>query len=262
MPGRARGWILTAFVITGFIICCAGDARAASLFDPALRFRVLRSTHFRIYFHPGVAILAARLAVIAEDAWARLERTLGTRPPRTTHVVIADQTELPNAYATPLPYDTIVIYPTWPTGSDFDTDDWLRLVFTHEFTHIVHLDRSESWARVVRNMFGRTPIAFPNLFLPTWQIEGLATYAESALTGEGRLHAGEFRALVDEAARARTLQPLDRVNGGLTDWPSGQAPYAYGSAFHAYLAETYGVETLGTLADRTARRVPYTGSRV
>ena len=86
----------------------------------------------------------------------------------------------------------------------------------------MHLDRSEGWARVVRGVFGRTPLAFPNLFLPTWQIEGLATYEESAITGDGRLHAGDFRA-IDRRGRARSdaLEPLDRVNGGLTDWPGG-----------------------------------------
>ncbi len=97
-----------------------------------------------------------------------------------------------------------MIAAAWPAGSEFigNIDDWLRLVFTHEFTHIVHLDRSEGWARAVRAVFGRTPIAFPNLYLPTWQIEGLATYEESALTGVGRLHAGDFGAIVGEEVRA------------------------------------------------------------
>jgi hypothetical protein len=70
-----------------------------------------------------------------------------------------------------------------PSGGRVDalkTDDWLRLAFTHEFTHILHLDRSEGWARAVRSIFGRTPLAFPNVFLPIWQIEGLAVYEESA----------------------------------------------------------------------------------
>ena len=58
-------------------------------------------------------------------------------------------------------------------------------------------------------VFGRAPIAFPNLFLPTWQIEGLATYAESAITGEGRLHAGEFRAITEEAARQLKIDPAE-----------------------------------------------------
>jgi hypothetical protein len=143
-------------------VACA-SAEAATRFDPFLKFRVMQTPHFRIYFDQRSAWLAMRLEIIAEETWTRVER-LGVRAPRMTHVVIADQTELPNAYATPLPYDTIVIFPTWPPGSEFNTDDWLPLVFTHEFTHIVHLDRSASWAGVVRGMFGRTPVAFPNLF--------------------------------------------------------------------------------------------------
>jgi Tol biopolymer transport system component len=242
------------------VTCCAAHAGAATLFDPLLRFRVVATPHFRIYLHQNGDRLAARLAAIAESTWLTLERPLGVRPPPLTHVVLADQTDLSNGYATPLPYDTIVIYTVWPPGAEFDVDDWLRLVFTHEFTHIVHLDRSRGWARAVRGVFGRTAVSFPNLFLPTWQIEGLATYEESAITGEGRLHAGDFRAVTDEAARQRALEPLDRVNGGLTDWPSGQAAYAYGVAFHQYLVDRFGAEKLAALADATAGRVPYTAS--
>ena len=253
---------LTSAAVALVCAVTATAARGASLFDPALKFRVLRTEHFRIYFHQGEDRLAARLSAIAEDAWRALERPLGVRPPRLTHVVIADQTEQANGYATPLPYDTIVIYTTWPRGAEFATDDWLRLVITHEFTHIVHLDRSESWARVVRNIFGRTVIAFPNLYLPKWQIEGLATYEESAITGEGRLHAGDFRVIVDEATRQNALEPLDRVNGGLTDWPTGQGPYAYGVGFHQYLADRFGAAKLGELANATARRFPYTAPPV
>jgi WD40-like Beta Propeller Repeat len=242
----------------------AARANASSLFDPIYRFRALRTPHFIIYFHQGEDGLAARLAAIAEETWLALERPLGVRPPKLTHVVLVDQTDVANGYATPVPRDTIVLTATWPAGSEFigRTDDWLRLVFTHEFTHVVHLDRSESWARAVRGVFGRVPLAFPNLFLPVWQIEGLATYEESAITGEGRLHAGDFRAIVAEDARERRLEPMDRVNGGLTAWPSGLAPYAYGLGFHAYLAQEYGDEKFGALAEATARRVPYTASRV
>jgi hypothetical protein len=236
-------------------------ARAATLFDPVLRFRVLETPHFRIYFHQGEDRLASHLAAIAEDTWTALQRPLGVMPPRLTHVVLADQSEVANGYATPLPYDTIVLYASWAPGDEFYTDDWLRLTFTHEFTHILHLDRSESWARVVRHVFGRTLLAFPNLLLPTWQIEGIAVYEESTVTGEGRLHSGDFRAIVDEAARRRQLEPIDRVNGGLTDWPGGEGPYAYGSEFHQYLADRFGAATLAALADATASRVPYTGSR-
>ena len=73
----------------------------------------------------------------------------GVTPPRRTHVVLADQTDLANGWATPLPYNTIVVNAVLAVGRRVHRhfDDWLRLVFTHEFTHIVHLDRSEGWAR-------------------------------------------------------------------------------------------------------------------
>jgi hypothetical protein len=242
----------------------AAPVRASTLFDPAFRFRTIRTPHFVIHFHQGEDRLAGRLAIVAEEVWRALEQPFGVTPPRLTHVVIADQSERAGGWATPVPYNTIVLDAAWPSGSDLigNTDDWLRLVFGHEFTHITHLDRSESWARIARNVFGRVPLAFPNLYLPTWQIEGLATYEESALTGEGRLHDGNFRAIEKDAARAGALERLDRVNGGLVDWPGGQAAYAYGAGFHQYLAERFGPEKLAALAGATARRVPYTGSRV
>src|SRR5262245_12597468 len=208
----------------------AARAEATSFYDPRLRFRGLTTEHFAIYFHQGEAAMASRLAAIAEETWHAVRAQMRLEPPARTEVVLVDQTELANGLASPLPYDTIVVTAAWPAGVDFigDTEDWLRVVFTHEFTHIVHLDRSEGWARVVRRIFGRTELAFPNLFLPVWQIEGLATYQESAITGEGRLHAGDFAAIVGEAARRGAVEPLDRVSGGVTDWPGGHGPYAYG----------------------------------
>ncbi len=246
------------------VLLFAQAAQAASLFDPALRFQRLRTNHFDIYFHQGEAALAARLARIAEETWLALETPLGHPPPARTHVVLVDQTETSNGWATPVPYNTIVLTATWPAGSEFigHTDDWLRLVFTHEFTHIVHLDRSRGWARLVKGVFGRVPVAFPNLFLPAWEVEGLATYFESAVTGQGRLHAQDFRAVEREPARRGRAFPLDRANGGLIAWPAGNAAYAYGLGFHQYLAERFGEETLGQVAERSAGRIPYTAARV
>jgi hypothetical protein len=246
-----------ALLATAIAFLAVGASPRAQLFDPALRFQQLSTEHFVIYFHQGEERLAQRLARIAEETWIALQGPLGRTPPRRTRVVLADQTELFNGYATPVPYNTVVLYAVTPSGAGSNFDDWLRLIFTHEFTHIVHLDRSEGWARILRDVLGRTPYAFPNLFLPPWQIEGLATYEESVMTGEGRLHAGDFRAIVDEAARAHRLEPLDRINGGLTDWPGGAAVYAYGVGFHQYLADRFGPQTLAALADASARRLPY-----
>jgi len=263
VPRSADRRLTAAAALIALALAWPAPTCAASLVDPALRFRTLPTEHFIIYFHQGEGPLAARLAMIAEETWTALQRQMAVTPPALTHVLLVDQTDMSNGFATPIPYNTVFVTAVWPAGSEFigNTEDWLRFVFIHEYTHIVHLDRSEGWARVVRRVFGRTPYAFPNLFLPAWQIEGLATYQESALTGSGRLHSGDFGAITGEAARAGRPEPLDRVNGGLIDWPGGHAPYAYGAGFHAYLADTYGAEKLAALASATARRIPYTASR-
>ncbi len=236
---------------------------ASGLLDPLLRFRQTRTEHFIIYFHTGEEALASRLAAIVEEVRARVAESLTLTPPTLTHVVLADQAEAANGWATPLPRDIVFLHAAVPSGVELigNTDDWLRLVFTHEYTHIVHLDRSGSWARIVRGIFGRTPVAFPNLWLPQWQIEGLATWEESALSEAGRATAGDFRAIDLVGSAAGRPLSLDRASGGLVRWPGGYAAYASGLGFHEYLAQRFGQQTLGALATRTSRQLPFLGTR-
>ncbi len=239
----------------------AAAAPAAGQYEPRLRFRVLATPHFRIYFHQGEEAIASRLAAIAEDTRPKLSARLGLPAPALTHVILVDQTDVSNGWATPVPYDTIQItaIPPEPRSPLGNADDWLRLVFTHEYTHILHLDETGGVMAAVRAVFGRTPPAFPNLFLPLWETEGIAVYAESTLTGRGRLRAGDFAAIMTQEARAGRFQPIDRAGGGLVAWPSGNAPYLYGGFFTQFLADRYGASTLGDLARHSARRLPLFG---
>lgn len=250
-------------VLVALALALPGHARAAGLLDPLLRFRQMRTPHFTIYFHQGEERLAARLASMAEEIRLQVGGVLGTTPPAHTHVILADQGEAANGWATPLPRNTIFLNAAAPSGADFigRTSNWLRLVLTHEYTHIVHLDRSRGLPRMVRGVLGRSVAAFPNLWLPQWQVEGLATFEESAITGEGRLHAGDFRAIERVAALQGRQLGLDRASGGLVRWPGGHAAYASGLGFHAYLAERFGPQSLGMLATATSGRLPLFGTR-
>ena len=241
-------------------LCVGGSAIASNRYDPRLRFRTLSTRHFDIHFHQGEEQQARRLAELAEEISSRLEKRLG-RPVGRINVVLVNQSDLPNGWATPVPFNLIEITAAGPGGESLigNTSDWLALVFTHEYTHIQHLDRSRGWIGGLRHVFGRMPLLFPNLYTPAWQIEGIATYQEST-AGRGRLNAGDFRMIVERAARHSEFLPLDRTNGGLIDWPSGNAQYAYGGLFHEFLVEKHGEDSLERLADRTAGYVPYFSS--
>ena len=77
---RRATCIVTAIAV---LLTLASRLSAASLFDPALRFRTLSTEHFVIHFHQGEDALAQRLAVIAEEAWLVLQQTFGVAPRRT-----------------------------------------------------------------------------------------------------------------------------------------------------------------------------------
>ena len=238
--------------------CGVHPGAAAERYDPRLRFRTLSTRSFSIHFHQGEEVQARRVAAIAEEVAARVAGELG-RPNGRVHVILVDQDDLANGWANPIPYNVIEITAAAPPGSSQigNTDDWLRVVLSHEYTHIVHLDKARGWIGGLRNVFGRAPFLYPNVFLPLWQIEGIATWNESVLTGQGRVPTGDFRFILNRAASAHRFEPLDRVNGGLVDWPGGTAHYAYGAYFHEYLANRFGSASIARLAEDTSGRVPY-----
>lgn len=239
----------------------AAPAAASNRYDPRLRFRTISTARFDIHFHQGEDALARRLAGIAEHVATELEPAMGTLQQRVS-VILVDQTDLSNGWATPTPFNLIEIAAVPPHGDSNigNTSDWLRIVFTHEYVHIRHLERAGGWIGRGRAIFGRLPFLHPNLFLPTSQIEGLAVFHESGQTREGRIPAGDFRLIVGQGAASGRFEPLDRAATVPVDWPSGSIPYAYGAFFTQFLADTYGAESLSRLADATASRAPFFGS--
>ncbi len=242
-----------------FAVAQVPPGAAATRYDPTLRFRTLTTRHFHIYFHQGEERLARRLAVVAEEVHADLSLRMQASVAGRTEVVLVDQDDLANGFATVFPYNLIQIVAGPPDASSLigNTDEWLKLVFAHEYSHILYLDRSTSFAGGLRKVFGRAPIVFPNGAQPLWQIEGLATFEETDTTGRGRMASGDFAALVVEPRRLDRMDPMDRANGGLVPWPGGNASYADGGFFFRYLKSKYGDAAIARLSETQSRGYYY-----
>ncbi len=205
--------------------------------DPRGDWRTLATPHFRVHFRAEHEVQGRRAAADAERAWARLAAEL-TPPRGPVDLVVADNVDYSNGYATTFPSNRIVVYahPPVDVASLRFYDDWSELLITHELTHVFHLDRTRGVWRVLQGAFGRHPALFPNAYAPSWLTEGLAVYFESRLTGAGRVLGSEHRLIARTAAAEGGLPRLDQLSLESSIYPGGQQAYVHGSLVVDYLA--------------------------
>ncbi|HYD52421.1 MAG TPA: hypothetical protein VEA99_07330 [Gemmatimonadaceae bacterium] len=220
---------------------------------PHADWRTLRTAHFRVHYVAGMEELGRRTARNAERAYEALARSL--HPPRgPVDIVLSDDVDFSNGFATPIPSNRIVVYAAPPIepGALRFTDDWNELVVTHELVHIFHLDRARGPWRLAQSVLGRAPFLFPNAYGPSWLTEGLAVWYESELTGAGRLRGSEHRMIARAAALEHRTPRLDELSLSTPRFPGGQAAYAWGSLFVEHLAGARGASALRDLVERQA----------
>jgi Tol biopolymer transport system component len=229
---------------TLFILCFTAfnTSHAALTQDPSLHWQTLYTDHFEIHFHDGEASLAQQVGSIAEQVHAKLTQKFHWTPQARTQVVLTDRFDYANGSATPMPRNTMNLLVSPPTGNSVisDHDNWLELLITHEYTHIIHLDKASGLPAGLRKIIGRNLFLFPNLLQPPWLIEGLATYEETDKTrGIGRGQGTLFRGLMRQEV-VNGIKPISQVNQPLVSWPMNTARYLYGVYFYQFLAERSG----------------------
>ena len=217
---------------------------------PYHRYLTLETPHFHVHVPAGLEREGRVAGAAAEKAYEQLAREL--KPPRgPLDLIVTDDVDYSNGFATPLPTNRIVVFATPPvenTGLRLN-EDWLKLVITHELTHIFQIDRARGIWGLAQRVFGRGPGLFPNSYGPSWLIEGLAVYYESRLTEGGRLKDAEHRTLVRASAVEHRLPQLNELSSGSPIFPGGSSAYVYGSLFVDYLARTRGDSTVRRFVD-------------
>jgi Tol biopolymer transport system component len=225
---------------------------ASAKFDPAFTWTTLETQHFFIHYHQGEEEIAKRAAVIAEDVHDRLVPRIKWDPKGRTHLVLVDAMDESNGLTTPFPYNHITLFITQPVGGPgFGTtsyDEWMRLLITHEYVHILHLDMVHGATDVLQYIFGR--LYFPNLFEPAWMIEGLATYEETEQTSGGRGRSPGAEMIIRMAVLEDNFPRLSQATVFPDFWPSGQVPYLFGEGFTRFIAEKYGREKLAGISTK------------
>src|SRR5262249_25024431 len=208
--------------LAALLVLLGTDARAG---DGTLEWRTLESPHFVVSYYEPNEDIARRVAVVAERAHRVLVPILRHEPDEKTQIVLTDDTDSSNGFATVLPYNHIGLFATAPDAlSDLnDHDDWLYGLVAHEYTHILHLDTMGWIPRLYNRIAGK--VWSPNNIQPRWFVEGLAVEEESERSAGGR----NRNAIFDMYLRIAVLEgrelDLDAVSSGPLLWPHGNAAY-------------------------------------
>ena len=228
------------FFITIFSLVILPAAHAAA---PSDNWKTLESEHFKIHTLAEHLAVAKRIGVISERLHSRLSKVFNWQSKDKIRVVVTDEHDLANGSATPLPYNTMTIRlsPADKVSRLDDYDDWLSLLIEHELVHILHLDKGHGKIKKLRQVFGRFVFLFPNIFQPSWFIEGLATFHETH-KGVGRGQSNSFEMFMREEVEKGIL-PVATVNLPPDSQPLSRH-YLYGVYFYQFLNETYGYETV------------------
>ncbi len=204
------------------------------------------SKHFRYHYLAENEHIVQRLYHRAESIHESLSEYFAWQPGDKTDVVLTDKTDFTNANARVIPTNRIVLFLAPPNDiaglEDFDL--WIELIFLHEYTHILHLDKADGFPLHLRRAFGRHYLLFPNMYLPRWITEGLATHLETDLKakigrGQSNYISGLMRMEVESG-----IKSLGQITLSVESWPQGVSWYLYGVYFFQFIEEIYGKEKL------------------
>ena len=243
--------------IASLVFSVVQAANGLPTFDPNVDWQSIETEHFYIHFDPLLAEGALRLSERVEPIYSKLTQKYHHEPDGKIHVILSDISDETNGVSTPLPYNAIYLYATPPhEDSALDHyDDWLNTLFSHEFTHTVHLDMANGINAFLRKIFGRFVI--PNALQQRWGTEGLAEHEETAQTTAGRGRSPFIEMFLRTRALEGHFDSIDTATYWNQTYPYGNAAYWYGIGFYQYLIKKFGEEKIIDWTDRTSRAIPF-----
>ena len=243
-----RQSIFIFLFIFGLFLAANGRPAAAGMLT-------METSHFNIHFPdtPQAREIADKAAAIAEEIHPVLAKRIGHTPAKRTEIFLMDTSDFANGFADVTYYNRIGIYLAYPgldtewiSGMTMSAEDWLRLVITHEYAHILQIDMNGGIIAEIRQSFGRVPyLATPNLLLTPAYVEGFAV-REETLTSGGRGVDPYYDMFLRTAVLTDTVPTFDQMLGlyNLDKWQPAGTVYLYGWSLLDYIAREYGEEAL------------------
>ncbi len=233
---------------------------------PELDWKTLDTEHVNIHFYSEAGLIAREGAYVAEYIYPKIIKFYGFEPHSKTHIIFYDTKDYSNGIT--YFYENKIII--WASPLDLilrGSHRWLQNVLTHEFGHIVSLQKAL-----------KTPIAFQGLYfqwidyeeekrpdvlygfpnkivsqilpsssVPPWLAEGVAQFMFSGADWD--IWDTHRDMLLRDQILNDTYLTFDEMNNFGKKGIGNEYVYNTGYAFCNYLAEKYGAEKLSSIFD-------------
>ncbi len=235
-------------------------------------FRTIQTEHFDVHYpskskeaffvSSNMQEIAKKVSLYMEEAFLILTKDLNSSPYLRVQVVIVDNTDQHNGFATPVPQNMVYIYAVPPLSytSIGEYDNWLRDTCIHEMTHIVNLSTTRGYSKILRGVFGT--VVSVNGMSPLNLIEAYTVFEETNMSKKGRgrstyLHTMLRTANYDGKLNSEGIYDLAKSPYVIDVWPLGNRPYLDGYLLMEHVALKYGMDVPGKVSKHNAGVVPY-----
>jgi len=249
-------------------------AQFATYNHPELEWKTFETEHFEVHYHQGAEWTARRSAEIAEAVYGPITSFYNYEPDQKTDLIIKDIGDISNGAA--YYYDNKI--EIWATPLDYPlrgNHHWLPDVISHEFSHIVSLQKSMKFSRSVPGFYfqvidyedeKRDDVVYgyprvissypiPGLVIPMWLAEGMAQYMWPG-TSNDFWDSHRDMLLRDRVLNNNVLSFTKMASFGKRGI-GNESTYNQGYAFVGYLAERFGPEVISDLAAEISRPVQF-----
>lgn len=181
-----RSTLLTILFVVP-VVLFAQEISVQNTNPTSLKWSEIKTPNFNILFPEGFDTQAQRVANTLEFIREPEASSMGVKPKRIS-ILLQNQSSISNGFVTLAPRRS-EFYTMPPQNYNFiGTNDWLSLLASHEYRHVVQYQRSiVGFNKFVYYAFGQNALSLVAFTAaPQWFWEGDAVATETAFTKSGR----------------------------------------------------------------------------
>jgi hypothetical protein len=250
LEGNSRmknsGGFLIVFFTAMFLVSPVNDSHAR--YNPHWKWRTVKSGNFTIYYPEGHEAFARRVIDLSPEVYRDVTGYLGYTPNHLP-VVLNPGTDIFNGFCALFP-NRISLFETpmfMLRGFGNSSSDLLDLVYTHEYTHYVHITTRFGLYRLSSRIFGEG-IGILNALSPSWYLEGVTTNTETIFTDGGRGRSPEFKGSIRSFTDNGPLWNLSAAGTYPYYNPPGDRFYLSGYHLVNYLNRIHGEDAFARIS--------------